>query len=183
MRKWKLLKSKPVFESKWLTLFDNTYELSNGKIGENYYHINRPDLVVIVASDDKDRIALIKQYRRGVDDFIYEFPAGWVEKDESPIIAGIRELKEETGYIGEPIVNKAFELYYTPGFASTKGYVVLLKINSKMANTQNLSHDEEIEYELIQDKDIEKLILNNEIKDMALIAAFNVYLLNKRKIF
>lgn len=34
---------------------------------------------------------------------LWEFPGGYVEKDESPRDAAIRELKEETGIIAEPI--------------------------------------------------------------------------------
>lgn len=34
---------------------------------------------------------------------LWEFPGGYVEEDETPREAAIRELKEETGIISEPI--------------------------------------------------------------------------------
>ena len=39
----------------------------------------------------------MRQYRRGVDEVVYELPAGWVDAHESPLEAAMRELREETG--------------------------------------------------------------------------------------
>ncbi|MDD4107016.1 MAG: hypothetical protein PHX84_03715 [Candidatus Shapirobacteria bacterium] len=47
--KWKLLSKKNVFDSKWLSIEDRSYELPDGKIVEGYYHLNRPDYVLILA--------------------------------------------------------------------------------------------------------------------------------------
>jgi len=75
--------------------------LPTGEIKEDYYHLNRPDYVLVLAVDEQERILLERQYRRGVDEFVYELPAGWLNKGEKPIDAAKRELKEETGAIGD----------------------------------------------------------------------------------
>ena len=40
---------------------------------------------------------MIKQYRYPLDDYLYELPAGLIDEGETPDIAAIREMKEETG--------------------------------------------------------------------------------------
>lgn len=58
-----------------------------------------PDGVIIYSlyGENRDKIVLIRQYRYSIGDYIYEFPAGLVEKDENFEEAAIRELEEETG--------------------------------------------------------------------------------------
>ena len=42
---------------------------------------------------------LVRQFRYGTEEFSLEPPGGVVEKEEDPLVAGLRELKEETGYM------------------------------------------------------------------------------------
>ena len=60
---------------------------------------NQPDGVILygVYGERKDRVVLIRQYRYPIGDYVYEFPAGLVEKGEDPVSAGVREMYEETG--------------------------------------------------------------------------------------
>jgi 8-oxo-dGTP pyrophosphatase MutT (NUDIX family) len=169
-KKWKLLDKKNVFDSKWLSIEDRSYELPDGKIVEGYYHLNRPDYVLILAVDKDKRIVVEKQYRRGVDDFVYELPAGWINKEETPLDAAKRELLEETGFIG--IGNKVFEIYPQPGFCSMKAYVVILKIQDRKVE-EKLEEDEALSYGLVDVDKIKKMIADNKIKDMGFLSAFN----------
>ncbi len=64
---------------------------------------------------ENDQVVLVRQYRYPIDDYIYEFPAGLVEENESPHEAAIREMREETGLTLHPIsVDTMYEKpYYT----------------------------------------------------------------------
>ena len=62
--------------------------------------IDAPDWVNVVALTPDGRIVLVRQFRFGTDDFSLEIPGGVVEPGEDPLAAGIRELREETGYAG-----------------------------------------------------------------------------------
>ena len=66
---------------------------------------NDPDGVIIYAlyGEKKDKVVIIRQYRYPIDDFVYELPAGLIEKGEDMKEAAIRELHEETGLIFHPI--------------------------------------------------------------------------------
>lgn len=57
-----------------------------------------PDWVNVVAITSDQRIVLVRQWRFGTRSFTWELPAGLVEHGEDPLAAGLRELREETGY-------------------------------------------------------------------------------------
>src|SRR6476620_5142243 len=64
--------------------------------------IHAPDWVNVVALTPDDRIVLVRQFRYGIDEFSLEVPGGVMDPGEDPIQAGLRELREETGYSGAP---------------------------------------------------------------------------------
>ncbi len=47
--------------------------------------------------DDPQKIVMIRQYRYPLDEWIYELPAGLIDKGETASQAAVREMKEETG--------------------------------------------------------------------------------------
>lgn len=113
-----------------------------------------------------------RQYRRRVDEFVYEVPAGTIDIGETPVEAAIRELKEETGISGEGEMVK--EIYTQPGFTSMKAYVVVLKITD-INGTHSREHDENIEFELMPMERINKMITDGEIKDMGFLTALAIW--------
>lgn len=175
-KKWELVDSKNVFESKWLTIEDRAYVLPDGRKVEGYYHLNRPDYVLILAVDDQNRIVVERQYRRGVDDFVYELPAGWINEGETPIETAKRELKEEVGYDG--VEEHVFEIYPQPGFSSMKAYVVLLKIQGEQM-MEHRDDDEFLTHELMEFEKIREMIQAGKIKDMGFLSAIGLYNIGK----
>ena len=167
-KRWKLLRSKPVLENKWLSIYSNDYKLPDGKVSRGYYHLSRPNYVLIIAMDESKKIVVQRNYRRGVDDFVYELPAGWIDKDETPQQAAERELKEETGYKGKAIV--LGEIYPQPGFSSMRAYGALVRITSTDKGEQELGHDEHIDYELVGLDEVSKLVSEGKIKDMGFLS-------------
>ena len=80
---------------------------------------NKADGVIIYSvyrdeKEKKEKLVLIRQYRCPLDDYIYEFPAGLVDEGEDFKMAGMRELKEETGLDFQPI--DATDMYTKPYF-------------------------------------------------------------------
>jgi 8-oxo-dGTP pyrophosphatase MutT (NUDIX family) len=64
--------------------------------------IDAPDWVNVVALTPDHQLVLVRQFRFGTKDFSLEIPGGVIERGEEPLIAGVRELSEETGYTGAP---------------------------------------------------------------------------------
>jgi ADP-ribose pyrophosphatase len=174
LKKWELIRKKEIFKSKWLSLYNNTYKLPDGNIGEDYFHLDRPNYVLIIAIDEKNRLIVEKNYRRGVDDFVYELPAGWIDDGEDANQAAKRELQEETGYIVEN-VEILGHVYPQPAFSSMEADVVLVKIKNKNKGNQDLGHDENIDFELIDLEKVRGMIKKGKIKDMGFLSAVGLF--------
>lgn len=59
--------------------------------------VRHPGAAAVVAVDAAGRICLVRQYRHGVGDFLWEIPAGKLDPGEAPQACAVRELAEETG--------------------------------------------------------------------------------------
>ncbi len=59
--------------------------------------VRHPGAAAVVAVDGADRVCLVRQYRHGIADFLWEIPAGKLDSGEAPQVCAVRELAEETG--------------------------------------------------------------------------------------
>src|SRR4026207_411763 len=63
--------------------------------------VRHPKSVVLIPVPEPGRVILIRQYRYAVNTFLWELPAGSVDKGESPEQAARRECHEEIGQVPE----------------------------------------------------------------------------------
>ena len=82
----------------WLEVFRETIELPDGRLVDDFYSVDMQDFVVVVAITRAGDVVVEKLYRHGAGSVTWSLPAGYVNVGESPLDAGIRELREETGY-------------------------------------------------------------------------------------
>lgn len=61
---------------------------------------NQQAVIILATLKQTDRLLLIRQFRVPVGTFCLEVPAGLIDAGESPAEAAVRELMEETGYVG-----------------------------------------------------------------------------------
>jgi ADP-ribose pyrophosphatase len=59
--------------------------------------VRHPGAAAVVAVDGAGRVCVVRQYRHGVTDFLWEIPAGKLDPGEAPQVCAVRELAEETG--------------------------------------------------------------------------------------
>ena len=98
--KWKVLESEYLIRRPWLTARRDKLELPDGRIMPEYYVLEYPDWVNVIAVAKDGRFVMERQYRPALGVTAYELPCGVVEAGESPLAAAKRELAEETGYGG-----------------------------------------------------------------------------------
>lgn len=89
---------KYVLKSSWLNVRQDRVLLPNGTELDDFYILEYPDWVCIIAQTSEGKYVIERQYRHGVEKECYELCAGKVEKGEDPLDAAKRELLEETGY-------------------------------------------------------------------------------------
>ena len=72
----------------------------------DYFRLDAPDWVNIIAFDENDQLILIEQPRVGPMQCILETPGGCVDAtDDSAEVCALRELEEETGYTASSITH------------------------------------------------------------------------------
>ncbi len=90
--------------------------LPNG-ITKYYDIVKHRGAVVIIPLISKDKAIIIRQFRISVNQYIYELPAGSIDKGEKPLACAKRELIEETGY-SAATVKKIGRLIPCPGYST-----------------------------------------------------------------
>lgn len=82
-------------------------------------------------------------------------PAGYIEKNEYPQYSALRELREETGYISERII-EIDSFYQDEGCSSAYNHI-FLALNCIKKYPQQLDKDELIRYMLFSYEELEEL--------------------------
>jgi ADP-ribose pyrophosphatase len=133
---------------------------SDGVEGD-FFVLNTNDWVNVLAITPQNELILVRQFRYGTQDYSLEPPGGVVEKGEDPLIAGIRELQEETGYVGE---NPELLGVVRPNAAilSNRCHIMLVR-NAKKTAELNFDQHEELITELYPLTELKDLVKKGEI--------------------
>ncbi len=97
---WNRISRETIYSTPHVNVYEDKISLENGKIIDDYSVIEFKDGVVVVATDENGLLIAIDEYKYAVDKTLRSLPAGGIEDGDSPEQAGIRELREETGYEG-----------------------------------------------------------------------------------
>ncbi|MCB9913811.1 MAG: NUDIX hydrolase [Planctomycetes bacterium] len=82
--------------------------------------------VAVAALDEHGRLALVRQYRHALGEWLEELPAGRLEPNEAPLDAAKRELEEETGLVAKRW-SPLRRIVPAPGFCSEVIHVFLAR--------------------------------------------------------
>ncbi|MBQ2614032.1 MAG: NUDIX hydrolase [Clostridia bacterium] len=162
----KSVTSKEIFKGRIVTLKVDEVEMPDGSLAEREL-VFHPGGVGVVAIDEEDRVVLVKQFRKPIEDAIYEIPAGKLDAGEDHRLCGMRELEEETGLKAEEFVYLGF-IYPSPGFTDEKTHMYLAT-----GLTQGETHPDPDEYLDIVRMPLNEVlskIMKNEINDAKTVA-------------
>ncbi|MBK8856970.1 MAG: NUDIX hydrolase [Opitutaceae bacterium] len=104
---------------------------------------NPPDWVNVIALTPDHQLVLVRQFRFGIDDFALEIPGGVIDAGEDPLVAGPRELREETGFSGTA-ASLLGSVRPNPAILSNRCHVVFVE-HAVATDATAWDHDEEIE--------------------------------------
>lgn len=166
--KFKVLSRKVVYQKGPITLVDCDVIMPNG-MNLSRQILEHPGAVVIIPKIGPDKYVLVRQFRFAAKDWLYEFPAGGIEKGEPLKKAAARELMEEIGYRPGKL-KKAVEFFPTPGICAEVMYVFLAE-NLKPARLQG-DDDEDIETCVVSLNQIGRMIKAGKIKDAKTIISY-----------
>lgn len=88
--------SRLIYRGRIIQVSTEVLRYGNGREHEQDL-VRHPGAAAVVAVDAGNRVCLVRQYRNGVADFLWEIPAGKLDPGEAPEVCAVRELAEETG--------------------------------------------------------------------------------------
>ncbi len=157
---WEQISSKYLVRENWATLRVDTCRMPDGTVIPDYYVLEYPDWVNVIALTEDNQVVLVRQYRHAAGEEVLEIPGGVIEKDETPEDAARRELLEETGYEFAKIEYLS-QLYANPATATNKTHC-FLATGGKKTSEQSLDRGEEIIIELVSLEELKQLVLDNK---------------------
>lgn len=83
--------------SPWVTLVAREVLAPTAPDPQTFHSLIQADYVCVVAVTETGEIPFVRQYRPALDRVSLELPAGLVDAEEDPALAGSRELVEESG--------------------------------------------------------------------------------------
>ncbi len=164
----KQISSEKVYSGRLLQVYKDTVELPSGAESGREY-IKHVGAVCIVALTDDGKIVMERQYRYPVGEVVREIPAGKLDsKDEDPVKAAARELKEETGITAEKYEYLG-PLY--PTCAYSDEVIHMFAARSLSFGDRHTDDDEFLEVELVPLDDVAADIMAGKIADAKTQAA------------
>eukprot|EP01080_Neovahlkampfia_damariscottae_P009599 gene9599-1801_t len=140
------------------------------------------DAVEIIATinykDGSKKLILAKQYRPPLQCYSIEFPAGLVDEGETAEEAALRELKEETGYIGK-CVKTSPVLAYEPGLTSSRMKVCYIEVDAELNKNPKpeLDEGEHVQAIIVDKSDLLKILEEESSKGVSVDAKLYTFAL------
>ena len=149
---------------------------------------NEGHVVTVLPYDSrKNKIILIDQFRTALiekheDAILKEIVAGFIDKNESPEEAAIRECKEETGCAVKKL-NKIFSYFSSPGSSNSYYHFFLADINSFKGEriVGKTDEDEDILVRSYSINQVKKMLNEGKIINGLTIIALQWFFLNFKK--
>ncbi len=183
----KLLGMKKVKDGKYLKNYELTYLNKAGR-EKRYEIVSRneiegPDALgkrvsgVSIVAYYEDKMLLLREFRMGVNRFIYNLCAGMIEEGESIEECIQRELYEETGLSVKKIITILPPSFSAVALSDVKTQIVFVEAEGNFAD--HTSENEQIEARFYTKEEVRELLETEEFSARAQLAAY-YFTLNTR---
>ncbi len=112
----------------------------------DFFALHSANWVNVLALTPAKELVLVNQFRFGVEQCSLEIPGGMIDDGEDALQAGLRELKEETGFVGEN-ARLIGSVWPNPAIMDNLCSFVLVE-NAVLQSELKWDQDEEIEVTL-----------------------------------
>ena len=144
-RRWRLLRSEPHATTRIFDVVRAVYQHPDRENAQDFFVIDAPDWVNVVALTPGHNLVLVRQFRYGINEFSLEIPGGIIDAGEDPVAAGVRELREESGYVGAS-AQLLGSVHPNPAMQSNRCHLVLVEQARPVAD---LEWDPDEEFEIL----------------------------------
>ena len=157
---WK--STKEIFDGRILHVIDDTVICPNGNEASREL-IRHVGAVCVVPLTDDGKVIVERQFRYPISKVITEVPAGKLDsKDEDPLLAAKRELREETGYTADEWISLGV-FYPAPAYSDEVIHLYLARNLKK--GERDLDEDEFLDVYEVPLQELVDGIMKGEITD------------------
>jgi ADP-ribose pyrophosphatase len=169
------IKRREIHRTDRIVLYRDTIVVRQRKCFRDW--VRQPGVGAIVPLLDDGRILLVRQYRYGVNQTLWEIPAGTLDAGERPLTCAKRECEEETGH--RPKRLKKLGSYVTsPAGTNEKVYVFLA---TDLVKTQmNLDPDEVLSVKAFSISQVKRMLKTQKIIDAKSIIGLHWFFENRK---
>ncbi len=168
---WSLLSEATVADFRVFRVRKEVSRSPRTGLAHDFVVLDGPDWVNVIALTAADELVLVRQYRHGTRSETLEIPGGGVEPhDPSPLIAGQRELREETGYVSEDW-SLLGVVEPNPAIQSNSCYTFLAR-NAVREGDPKPDAGEDLHVELRPATERDALVRTGQIRHALVLAAF-----------
>lgn len=168
MNRWKTLKSEYLIRRPWLTARRDVVQLPNGEVNDEFYVLEYPDWINVIAITPGGDFVFVRQYRYALDLDSIELCAGVIEPGETPEQGARRELLEETGY-GGGTWQEIMTIGQNPSTCSNWTHCFLATGVEKLQD-QHLDRTEDIDVLLLSSDQVLHMLHSGQLKQALMLA-------------
>jgi ADP-ribose pyrophosphatase len=178
---WKKIGSRQTSDYRIFTIRTDQVVSPRTQQAHDVYVLDSVDWVNVIALTPERQLVMIEQYRHGSTAVELEIPGGMMDPtDASPVAAGVRELREETGYEGENARILA-EILPNPAIMSNTCRTVLVE-NCRCVHPLQFDHGEDLVTRLVPASEIPQLVAAGKIRHSLVVVALYYFDLWQRGI-
>lgn len=170
LKPWQKVGSKPVGDFRIFTIRSDEVISPRTQQTQDVYVIDCVNWVNVIALTPERNLVMIEQYRHGSNTIELEIPGGMMDPgDASPVAAGLRELREETGYAGEN-PRLLGQIFPNPAIMSNVCYTVLVE-NCRCVHPLQFDHGEDLVTRLVPVSELPGLVAAGKIQHSLVVVA------------
>lgn len=167
---WPRIDSRPVGDFRIFTIRSDRRVSPRTRQPHDFYVIDCANWVNVIALTPDRQVVLVRQFRHGSNTVELEIPGGMMDpEDPSPVAAGLRELREETGYEGDA-ARIIGEVFPNPAIQSNSCFTVLVE-NCHCVHPTDLDHGEDLATRLVPAAELPALVASGQIRHSLVVAA------------
>jgi ADP-ribose pyrophosphatase len=173
LRPWVRARNESVASFRIFEIERSTWQDGAGKPRGDAYVMRGRDWCNVVAVTPDEQVVLVWQYRFGTAGLSLEIPGGVIDEGEEPIVAAARELREETGYVGdsiEPLVT----VEPNPAIQDNRCFTFVVR-GARPVGPTAFDEQEEIETVLVPAARIADLLDGGQVKHSLVHSALETF--------
>ena len=163
-------KERKLYQGRWLSLKEKSYRSPSGReVNWEVVERTRRETVIIILARlvPSQRYILLRQFRAGINRRVIALPAGVVSSGNDPGEQALKELREETGYVGK-IVEVSPPLKINPAILDCDVHVFQMEVDENdprnLNPRQELEPEEEIEVLFKKREEIKNFLIEEKKK-------------------